>query len=68
MSTWWLVGIIVFVLAFIVSNIVLLKKSANMKFSSTLTEANKQAQEQKEASSTSSPQQKNLTSVSDEKD
>ena len=41
MSIWLLVAIIVFVIAFILSNIMLLKKSANQQFSSSLTEANK---------------------------
>ncbi len=41
MSTWAVIGIIVLVMAVIVSNIMLLKKSANSKFSSSLTDANK---------------------------
>ena len=57
MSTWLLVGVIVFVLAFILSNIFLLKKSANQNFSSSLTNANKQRQmdtEEKDNSQSSS--------------
>ncbi len=41
MSTWAVVAIIVVVLAIIASNILLLKRSANSKFSSHLSEANK---------------------------
>lgn len=41
MSTWAIVGIIVLVLAIIASNLLLLKHSANSKFSSHLSEANK---------------------------
>lgn len=45
MSTWLLVGIIVFVIGFILSNIMLLKKSANHSFSSSLSEANQKHQD-----------------------
>lgn len=41
MSLWAVIGIIVLVLAVIISNIMLLKKSANSPFSSKLTDANK---------------------------
>lgn len=42
MSTWTIIGIIVLVLGVIISNIMLVKHSANTKFGSSLTEANKQ--------------------------
>lgn len=45
MSTWAIVGIIALVLGIIISNIMLVKHSANTKFGSSLTEANRQKQE-----------------------
>ncbi|MCV2883773.1 DUF2897 family protein [Aestuariibacter sp. AA17] len=45
MSTWAIVGIIVLVLGIIVSNIMLIKRSANTKFGSKITEANKKPTE-----------------------
>lgn len=41
MSGWAIAGIIILVLGIILSNIMLLKKSANSEFSSSLSKANK---------------------------
>ena len=41
MSGWLLAGLIILVLGIVISNIMLLKKSANQDFSSSLTRANK---------------------------
>ena len=47
MSGWALAGIIILVLGIIISNIMLLKKSAHQDFSSSLSRANQSSPEDK---------------------